>query len=191
MLIPQLLNLHGQLYPPPQAQALLQALIREIDWQQDFVAFGRRFDVPRLQAWYADAGVHYRYSDNKLASHPWTQRLLCIKQDVEKQSGHVFNSVLLTYYRDGQDHVNWHADDEPELGDAPVIASLSLGARREFQYRHNQREAHGSLPLQDGELLVMQPQFQQQWQHRVPQQAEISEPRINLTFRLVVMQHDQ
>jgi len=97
---------------------------------------------------------------------------------------------LLTYYRDGQDHVNWHADDEPELGDAPVIASLSLGAAREFQYRHKQGEARGSLQLQDGELLVMQPQFQQQWEHRVPTQPHISEPRINLTFRQVVMRHN-
>jgi len=190
MLAPQLLKLHGQLYQPAQAQALLQALIHEVEWQQDFVAFGRRFDVPRLQAWYADAGVHYRYSDNKLESHVWTALLLSIKEDVENQAGHGFNSVLLTYYRDGQDHVNWHADDEPELGDAPVIASLSLGATREFQYRHKQGEERGSLQLQDGELLVMQPQFQQQWEHRVPTQPQISEPRINLTFRQVVMRHN-
>ncbi len=186
-----MLRLHGELYSPSQADTLLQKLIREIEWQQDFVAFGRRFDVPRLQAWYADAGVHYRYSDNKLESHVWTELLLCIKRDVESRSGHGFNSVLLTYYRDGQDHVNWHADDEPELGEAPVIASLSLGASREFQYRHKQNTERGRQPLKSGELLVMQPQFQQQWEHRVPPQPYISEPRINLTFRQVVTQHDQ
>jgi alkylated DNA repair dioxygenase AlkB len=191
MLTQQLLHLHGKLYSPARAAVLLQELIRDIEWQQDFIAFGRRFDVPRMQAWYADTGVHYRYSDNKLQSHAWTQRLLAIKQDVETQSGHGFNSVLLTYYRDGQDHVNWHADDEPELGDAPVIASLSLGACREFQYRHKQGEEHGSLQLRDGDLLVMQPQFQQQWEHRVPRQLDVSQPRINLTFRQVVMQHEQ
>ena len=188
MLAQSLLKLHGQLYSPQQAQQLLSRLIEEIAWQQDFIAFGRRFDVPRLQAWYADAGVHYRYSDNKLQSHPWTDRLLAIKQEVETLTGHGFNSVLLTYYRNGHDHVNWHADDEPELGEAPVIASLSLGASREFQYRHKQRDEHGSLQLQDGELLVMQPQFQHEWEHRVPAQAEIKAPRINLTFRLVVTQ---
>lgn len=187
MKIPESLQLHGVLYSPPQAQDLLQTLIREITWQQDFVAFGRRFDVPRMQAWYADPGVHYRYTDNKLESHAWTALLLNIKQQVETQTGHAFNSVLLTYYRDGQDHVNWHADDEPELGAAPVIASLSLGVTREFQYRHKQHAVHGSLPLQDGQLLVMQPQFQQQWEHRVAAEPHIYAPRINLTFRQVVM----
>lgn len=182
----QLLHRYGILYPPVQAQALLQQLIEQIKWQQDFVAFGRRFDVPRLQAWYADAGVHYRYSDNKLESHVWTALLLSVKRDVEKRTGHVFNSVLLTYYRDGQDHVNWHADDEPELGNAPVIASLSLGAIREFQYQHKQRDERGGIQLQDGELLVMQPMFQHEWEHRIPPQPEITEPRINLTFRQVL-----
>lgn len=187
----QILQLHGKLYATGKAHALLQQLIQEIAWQQDFVAFGRRFDVPRLQAWYADPGVHYRYSDNKLESHCWTALLLSIKQDVEARSGHDFNSVLLTFYRDGQDHVNWHADDEPELGEAPVIASLSLGTTREFQYRHKHCDERGSLQLQDGELLVMQPQFQQQWQHRVPLEPHIHEPRINLTFRQVVTYHGQ
>lgn len=182
----QLLHLHGKIYPHVRAQALLQDLIQQIHWQQDFFAFGRRFDVPRLQAWYADPGVHYRYSDNKLESHAWTDLLLSIKRDVEAYSAHHFNSVLLTYYRNGHDHVGWHADDEPELGEAPVIASLSLGARREFQYRHKQQETRGSMVLQDGELLVMQAQFQQLWEHRIPPQAEVSEPRINLTFRKVV-----
>lgn len=187
----QLLQRHGRIYSSAQAQTLLRELIRQCKWQQDFVAFGRRFDVPRLQAWYADPGVHYRYSDNKLESHSWNALLLSIKQAVETRVGHEFNSVLLTYYRDGRDHVNWHADDEPELGEAPVIASLSLGATREFQYRHKQQAERGSLQLQDGELLVMQPAFQQLWEHRVPQQADITEPRINLTFRKVVMRDKQ
>lgn len=186
MLVQPHLHLHGLLYPATQAQALLLKLIQGIEWQQDFTAFGRRFQVPRQQAWYADPGVHYRYSDNKLASHAWTDLLRSIKQDVETRADHVFNSVLLTYYRDGQDHVNWHADDEPELGQTPVIASLSLGAAREFQYQHKQRDERGSLQLQNGELLVMLPQFQRDWEHRVPQQPEVTSPRINLTFRQVL-----
>lgn len=181
-------DLFGKIYTPPQAQSLLQDLMQRVEWQQEFVAFGRRFDVPRLQAWYADQGIHYRYTDNKLESHAWTQELLSIKRDVEHISGHSFNSVLLTCYRDGRDHVGWHADDEPELGDAPVIASLSLGAEREFQYRHKQHDTRGSLQLLEGELLVMQPRFQQLWEHRVPPQPEIDAPRLNLTFRKVIMQ---
>lgn len=186
MLTQDLMQFHGKLYATSKSQSLLQQLIREIAWQQDFIAYGRRFNVPRMQAWHADPGVHYRYADNKLASHTWTPLLLAIKQDVENQSGYDFNSVLLTYYRDGRDHVNWHADDEAELGEAPVIASLSLGATREFQYRKTRGNERGSLQLQDGELLVMRPLFQQQWQHRVPVQAHIQGQRINLTFRRVL-----
>ena len=187
-LFPQdLLSLHGKVYSSQQSCSLLDDLIRDIDWQTDFVAFGRRFNVPRLQAWYADEGVHYRYSDNKLQSHSWIEPLLSMKQSVENISGHAFNSVLLTYYRNGDDHVGWHADDEPELGDAPVIASLSLGESREFQYRHKRSGERGRLPLHDGELLVMQPGFQAQWEHCVLQQPEVVKPRINLTFRKVFM----
>ena len=184
------IDLLGQIYRWQQSRYLLNLLIRRIHWQGDFIAFGRRFVVPRLQAWYADDGVHYRYSDNKLESHTWMEPLLSIKQDVERYSGHPFNSVLLTYYRHGNDHVNWHADDEPELGEAPVIASLSLGASREFHYRHKQGEASGKLALHNGELLVMQPLFQRHWEHRIPAQSEISEPRINLTFRQVVTRRE-
>lgn len=181
-------DLFGKIYTSLQAQTLLQDLMQRVEWQQEFVAFGRRFDVPRLQAWYADPGIHYRYTDNKLESHAWTQELLGVKRDVERISGHSFNSVLLTCYRDGRDHVGWHADDEPELGEAPVIASLSLGAEREFQYRHKQQDISGSLQLLDGELLVMQPRFQQLWEHCVPPQPEVDAPRLNLTFRKVIME---
>lgn len=182
-------HLLGKIYTMHQAQTLLQDLMLRIEWQQDFIAFGRRFDVPRLQAWYADPGIHYRYTDNKLQSHAWTQELLSVKRDVERISGYDFNSVLLTCYRNGSDYVNWHSDDEPELGTAPVIASLSLGAEREFQYRHKQHELSGSLQLRDGELLVMKPLFQQEWEHCVPSQPEVTELRLNLTFRKVIMQN--
>ena len=181
-----LLSLHGIVYSPQQSQTLLDSLISDVDWQTNFLAYGRQFDIPRLQAWYADEGVHYRYTDNMLQSHAWVEPLLSIQQRVEDQSGHLFNSVLLTYYRDGNDYVNWHADDEPELGDAPVIASLSFGASREFHYRHKERDESGSMQLHDGELLVMQPAFQEHWEHAALQQPEVVQPRINLTFRKVM-----
>jgi alkylated DNA repair dioxygenase AlkB len=107
-----------------------------------------------------------------------------------ESSGHNFNSVLVTYYRDGYDHVTWHADDEPELGPLPVIASLSLGASREFQYRRKSNGETDSLELHDGELLIMQPEFQQEWEHAIVSQPEIVEPRVNLTFRQVMMRRD-
>jgi len=190
-ILDKLLSLHGKIYSPEYSQILLDRLISEVSWQNEFVAFGRHFDVPRMQAWYADEGIHYRYSDNMLQSHIWIEPLLLIKNNIEEMSGHTFNSVLVTYYRNGHDHVSWHADDEPELGDVPVIASLSLGASRKFQYRHNQSDESGSMQLHNGELLIMQPDFQHQWEHCVPYEFDVLAPRINLTFRKVIMLHEE
>ena len=188
---PHLLQTVGMPYSPLQTLQLLDELMQNIDWQYDYEAFGRRFTVPRLQAWYADDGVHYRYSDNMLISHPWTPMLLDIKNIVETNTAHKFNSVLVTYYRDGEDHVTWHADNEPELGDEPVIASLSFGASRQFLYRHNHTNETRAVVLNDGELLLMHPAFQQHWQHCVPPEPEIQLPRINLTFRNVVLTRNE
>ena len=187
---PSLLRPAGKLYSSAYCQALLDRLTGEIQWQYDYFAFGRRFDVPRLQAWYADPGIHYRYSNNMLESRPWIPSLLTIKQDIEHKIGQPFNSVLVTYYRDGKDHVTLHSDDEPELGEAPVIASLSLGATREFHYYRKQGSELRRMQLHDGDLLVMLPPFQRDWQHCIPMEPEVEAPRINLTFRQVYMSRE-
>lgn len=184
------LRRYGQLYSAEQSQALLQQLIREIHWQDSFVAYGRRFEIPRQQAWYAEQGIHYRYAENQLHRHDWIAPLRAIKQKVEDRCGEQFNSVLVTLYRDGKDYVGWHADDEKELGEQPVIASLSLGACREFHYRRKQTGQGHVIKLNDGELLVMPAGFQQDWEHCVPQQSGISMPRLNLTFRRVITLYD-
>lgn len=177
----------GKVYPAAASQQLLELLVETISWQNTFEAFGRHFAVPRMQAWYADEGIHYRYSDNMLQSHAWIEPLRSVKNNIEQLTGFPFNSVLVTFYRDGHDHVNWHADDEAELGEQPVIASLSLGASREFHYRHKYRNENGAMTLHDGELLLMQPVFQHEWEHCVPVEYEVQTPRINLTFRNVIM----
>lgn len=187
---PRLLTLLGRPYYAGQCLQLLNRLIAQLDWQYDYHAFGRRFDVPRVQAWYADPGVHYRYSDNMLVHRNWIEPLLTIKQDVERLSGHRFNSVLATLYRDGSDHVAWHADDEPELGESPIIASLSFGARRHLEYKPKDGGTTRSLLLQDGDLLLMLPNFQHEWLHAVPLEPGVTRPRINLTFRRVYMTRD-
>jgi len=185
-MINTLLKSFGTIYSSQHTNTLLKTLTAQIKWQTDFIAYGRRFDLPRRQAWYADRGVHYRNSDNKMQTQVWNEVLSSIKQNIEQLSGHQFNSVLLTYYRNGMDNVGWHADNEVELGDAPVIASLSLGATRHFHYRNKQTSECGSLPLYDGELHVMQPAFQQDWEHSILPESEVLESRINLTFRQVV-----
>lgn len=186
---PDIFTHYGTLYPAPQSGQLLQRLLQETPWQTEFLSFGRRFAMPRLQAWYADEGIEYRYAENQLQSHHWNDCLLDIKHDIEAATGLQFNSVLLTCYRDGHDYVGWHADDEAELGTEPVIASLSLGAVRQFHYRHKQSTASGAVPLHDGELLIMHPCFQQHWVHAIHPEPAVLQPRLNLTFRRVLSPH--
>jgi len=105
---------------------------------------------------------------------------------VEKAAGTHFNSVLLNYYRDGKDSVAWHSDDEKELGENPVIASLSLGITRRFELRHRKRDVPKSVfELENGSLLLMGPGIQENWHHQVPKQPGLIGERINLTFRKI------
>lgn len=185
------LKLLDRFYSQQVCQAYLQTLLEKVDWSDDYyMAFGRRIDIPRRQAWYADSGIRYSYSNNLLVTQEWISPLVEIKQQVEQAVQQQFNSVLLTYYRHGDDSVDWHSDDEAELGDQPWIASLSLGASRDFHYRHRRDNRTGQLSLHDGDLLLMYPAFQHNWEHCVPTQPDIEGPRINLTFRQVVYQPD-
>ena len=109
-------------------QTVFDKLAQDLQWQQDqILMYGKRMPIPRLNAWYADSGMAYSYSGIDLSPLPWTQLLIDLKAAVEQQLGSRFNSVLANYYRDGNDSVSWHADDEPELGLNPLIASLSFG----------------------------------------------------------------
>jgi alkylated DNA repair dioxygenase AlkB len=94
---------------------------------------------------------------------------------------------LLNLYRDGDDSMGWHSDDEPELGERPVIASLSLGATRRFRMRHRRRKdlEPVAIDLESGSLLIMQGDTQRFWKHQVPKTRRTVEPRINLTFRSI------
>ena len=174
-----------QAFPSEVARRLFLELREQTQWSQDEIVMGgRRVLIPRLQAWYGDA--RYRYSGLKLTPLAWTAILLEIKRTVEVLSETCFNSVLLNLYRDGSDSVGWHSDDEVELGVAPVIASVSLGASRIFSLR--QKKPGGSrlkLRLDSGDLLLMSGQLQHNWQHQLPKtQLPVGE-RINLTFRLI------
>ena len=176
--------------PPTVAAAQLQALTQTLAWRQDAIRlFGRTVPQPRLTAWHGDPAAHYRYSGLTLTPQPWTPPLLALRQQVEAATGARFNSVLLNLYRSGQDSMGWHADDEPELGAAPVIASLSLGATRRFRLRPRDpaRTPHApvSLDLPAGSLLVMRGPTQRHWLHALPKTARSLAPRLNLTFRLV------
>jgi len=146
---------------------------------------GRQFVLPRLQTWHADAGIRYSYSNNLLKTTPWTPVLLEIRVKLEQYLNYRFNSVLANYYRDGHDFVGWHADDEAELGEAPLIASVTFGSPRWFAYKQKRTGLTGGFILQSGSLLVMKPEFQRHWWHSVPKDDRVSAGRINLTFRRV------
>ena len=173
---------------PPDAHALLAQLTAEVAWDQRSIRlYGREMPQPRLTAWYGDPAARYTYSGLAWEPRPWTPALLALRQRVETATGARFNSVLLNQYRDGRDSMGWHADDEPELGPAPAIASLSLGAARRFRLRPRAGLAHPplSLDLPGGSLLLMRGPTQQHWQHALPKTARLVGPRLNLTFRWV------
>jgi alkylated DNA repair dioxygenase AlkB len=106
-----------------------------------------------------------------------------VRVAVEQSTSHKFNRALVNYYRDGRDSVDWHADDEVTLGPEPLIASLSLGAERDFQLCHNETKKRVCITLPHGSLLLMGPGIQQYWQHRIAKVNDLDEPRVNFTFR--------
>ncbi len=174
-------------FDPPHADRLLLELRHGIEWQQEeILIFGRRRLVPRLVAWHGDPLARYTYSGTGHEPRPWTATLLEIRARVEALTGVAFNSVLLNLYRDGADSMGWHADDEPELGRNPQIASVSLGATRRFRLQHRRRKSETlSLDLGHGSLLLMAGETQHHWRHRVPKTAAPVGERINLTFRRI------
>lgn len=173
-------------YAPEQADRLLARLGDSLAWQEEALfIFGRRVKAPRLMCWYGDPGSVYRYSGVDHRPLPWNSVLLELKADVEQACGQPFNSVLANLYRNGRDSMGCHADNEPELGLRPVIASLSFGAGRRFKFHHKKRRLTVDLILEHGDLLVMQGDTQHKWLHSVPKTQRELPPRINLTFRKI------
>ncbi|WP_221796902.1 alpha-ketoglutarate-dependent dioxygenase AlkB family protein [Oceanobacter mangrovi] len=170
------------------ADQLLRQLLTELPWHSDTITvYGKQHVIPRLQCWLGDPGLSYCYSGKTLSTQPWHPLLQQLNQALNQKLGLNNNSVLCNLYRDGQDVMGWHSDNEPELGAEPVIVSVSLGAIRDFALR---RRGHSrmdcKLPLPHGSVLVMQAGMQRSWQHSLPRRAGISQPRINLTFRRLV-----
>lgn len=184
-----LIRFVAALFSPVENERWFAALRDEVRWsQEEPVIFGRRRRAPRLSAWHGDAGAAYSYSGLSLHPEPWTETLLAIKQRVESVAVAGFNSVLLNYYRDGLDNMGWHSDDEPELGEAPLIGSVSLGATRRFQLRHKTVAGlQTCMALPGGSYLEMGGATQRHWRHCVPKVTAKAGagPRINLTFRTI------
>jgi len=175
---------------PADADELLAALLAEVPWQRPVVQiFGRTFRSPRLAAWYGDMGAVYRYSGLVNEPLPWLPSLAVLRGRIEHRFGQPFNSVLLNLYRDGADSMGWHRDHEPELGENPVIASISLGGIRRFVLQHSRQANMPRLELrpEHGSLLLMCGATQHFWRHCVPKPRKVVSLRINLTFRRIVL----
>ncbi len=172
---------------PGEATRAFEALRRRIDWQaEEILMFGRRVPVPRLVAWHGDPEARYSYSGTAHEPRPWTAELAQLRDLAARLTGARYNAVLLNLYRDGRDGMGWHADDEPELGTDPVIASVSLGETRRFCLRHRRRTSlRLDLPLAHGSLLCMSGATQHHWVHALPKTASAVGERINLTFRWI------
>jgi alkylated DNA repair dioxygenase AlkB len=179
--------------PRDRADALLAALLIDIPWSVHRIRmFGRLVDSPRLSCWIGDPGTGYTYSGTRFEPQPWPPALLELREPLERVCAARFNSVLANLYRDGNDSMGWHSDDEPELGERPVIASLSLGAERRFRLRRKlprgtpvaPRDTVG-LALPHGSLLCMAGETQHHYRHDLPKTRAPVGARINLTFRWI------
>ncbi|MGH1486719.1 MAG: alpha-ketoglutarate-dependent dioxygenase AlkB family protein [Cellvibrionaceae bacterium] len=172
-----------------EADALFVLLKEQVKWQQSTInLYGKTVKIPRLNAWYGDENCPYEYSGHKFQPKPWLPCLKEIQQRVERLTTFSANSVLVNCYRNGQDSVAWHSDDEPELGRNPTVISLSLGGEREFQLKHRYDKSLGvkKIKLSHGSLLVMSGELQHHWHHQVPKTAKNCAERINLTYRYVL-----
>ena len=170
-----------------EADSYFDHLYREVSWRQDDIrVFGKVYPQPRLTALYGELNKTYTYSGLTMEPLPFSPVLMKIKKRTEQYSGISFTSCLLNLYRTGNDSNGWHSDDEKELGNCPVIASVSLGQDRYFHMRHkSNKEMKYKILLEHGSLLLMKGETQHFWQHQIPKSKKQMNPRINLTFRVI------
>jgi alkylated DNA repair dioxygenase AlkB len=184
---------HGEVYfytnffSKEESDLFYSELKDEVPWKQEPIKiFGKEVMQPRLTAWYGDEGKSYTYSGITMSALSWSNTLLKIKDKVENFSGLKFNSALLNNYRNGNDSMGWHRDNEKELGVNPAIASVSLGTSRVFKLRNylNKKELV-SFELIHGSLLTMLGETNHYWEHAIPKTTKVNSGRINITFRFV------
>ncbi|MCX8081048.1 MAG: alpha-ketoglutarate-dependent dioxygenase AlkB [Bacteroidia bacterium] len=161
-----------------------------VEWRKDTIRiFGKTYPLPRLQDFFGDEEkLCYTYSSIPLFAKPWPESLLRCKNKIEHDFNIQFNCALVNYYRDGHDSNGRHSDDEPELGKNPILASVSLGAERKFRYFHKTENAlKYHIMLRHGDLLIMKGAMQHHWFHEIPKEKKVKYPRLNITFRRIVM----
>ncbi|MEO6232172.1 MAG: alpha-ketoglutarate-dependent dioxygenase AlkB [Ferruginibacter sp.] len=179
---------YPDLFPIDESDNCLKELTENVNWKQEPIKiFGKEMMQPRLTALYGEAGKTYSYSGISMQPHAWNDTLLMIKEKIEKIAGLQFNAALLNQYRNGQDSMGWHRDNEKELGINPVIGSVSFGAIRKFQLRnYSNKKLIRTIELSNGSFLLMKGITQHFWEHQVPKTTRDVGPRINITFRIIV-----
>lgn len=170
------------------ASNYLARLKEEINWEEkEIILFGKKIKQPRWVAFYGDEHLAYKYSGQVMKATVWNDLLLEIKQEIFKSLGYTFNSCLLNYYRNGNDSMGWHQDNEKELGMNPIIASVSFGGQRVFKLKHlSNKDWKKDVLLTHGSLLIMAGATQHKYKHAVLKTKKFVEPRINLTFRNII-----
>ncbi len=180
-------NYYGKILSAEEAKQYFDLLMQNVLWEKDeVIIFGKHITTKRKVAWYGDSKYLYTYSNTTKQAFAWTKEIFELKQLVEELSGIKFNSCLLNLYHNGNEGMGWHSDDEKPLGKNNTIASLSFGAERRFSFKHKQTKQTVSLVLEHGSLLIMKDATQSNWLHSLPKSKNITQPRINLTFRTIL-----
>jgi alkylated DNA repair dioxygenase AlkB len=179
---------YGKIMSRNTADAYLNTLLESIEWKNDeAIIYGKHIITKRKVAWYGDNNFSYTYSNTTKQALAWTKELLELKQLIQKLTGETFNSCLLNLYHNGDEGMAWHSDDEKSLGLNTSIASLSFGAERKFSLKHKVSKDTVTQVLENGSLLVMKGTTQNNWLHCLPKTKKVSTPRVNLTFRTIVL----
>lgn len=177
---------YGKIFYDAEGEKYYQYLFNQIPWENDeAVIFGKLIITKRKVAWFGEKEFEYTYSNRTKNAKLWTPELLALKQKCEEVSGETYNSCLLNLYHDGSEGMAYHSDGEKDLKKHGAIASLTFGAERKFSFKHKLSKERIDITLENGSLLVMKGNTQENWLHRLPPTKKVTKPRVNLTFRTI------
>jgi len=186
------------------ADQFLHRLHDSLEWNSREESMIRRpfssekVHIPRLQTAYGGPAVSYRFSGVSVQARPWIPVLIELREIIRRRLGYESNFVLANLYRTGEDCIGWHSDDEADLGETPVIVSMTFGAERDFQFRKktiapcpDDVRLVGNdlvtLELAHGSVLVMEDPTNKLFRHQLPKRKRCSEARLNLTWRSIAL----